>query len=139
MVPIDRQMTPEILIDGSNVLFWRGGQADSALPALVVRALIARRFAPVVIFDASVGRHMGPSALEALALSAKVVVAPAGTPADALLLEACGRGRAQIVSNDRFRAWHRQFPGLQNVWLVTGRVGKGGRIAFSKKLRAVPL
>jgi len=128
-----------ILVDGSNVLFWRGGHADGLGPALVLRALRARRFSPVVYFDHSIGRHLGTGALDALAGLAQVVIAPRGTPADALLLRECAHGRFQIVSNDRYRTWRVAHPGLRADWLVTGRVGKGGKVGFSRKLRKVPL
>jgi hypothetical protein len=132
-------MCAEILVDGSNVLFWQGGLALADVPERVVRALIARRFAPVVYFDNSIGRHMGQVALLRLEALTQVSVASAGTPADALLLAACGNGRRQIVSNDRFRTWRDDHPQLQSRWLVTGRIGKGGRVEFSKKLRPAPL
>ncbi len=128
-----------ILIDGSNVMYWRGDQADVCVVRLVVGALTARRFAPTVYFDHSIGQT--PAALAAAVGLAEgdVIVAPRGTPADPLLLSASDAGRVQIVSRDRFRAWHAAFPGLRASWLVTGEIGKGGRVSFSKKLRAAPL
>lgn len=132
-------MSLGILVDGSNVLFWLGGQANSTVPEQVVRALCARRFAPRVYFDHSISRHMSAGDLDAVAALAEVVVAPRGTPADALLLDICAKERLQIVSNDRFAAWRGAYPALRNSALVTGRVGKGGRVEFSKKLRPAPL
>tara|TARA_R110000850_G_scaffold8818_5_gene32422 strand:- start:18 stop:416 length:399 start_codon:yes stop_codon:yes gene_type:complete len=132
-------MVTTILVDGSNVLFWQGGVAQADVPERVVRALIARRFAPLVYFDNSIGRHIGQAALVRLETLAQVRVATAGTPADALLLKACEKGRIQIVSNDRFRTWRDDHPQLQAAWLVTGRIVRGGRVEFSKKLRPAPL
>jgi hypothetical protein len=132
-------MIGKILIDGSNVLFWRGGHPCAELPARVTRALMARRFVPVVYFDHSIGRHMTPDAVRRLEELARVIVAPAGTSADALLLEACAFGRIQIVSNDRFQVWRSAHPMLRADWCVTGRTGKAGRVSFSKKLRPAPL
>lgn len=129
----------QILIDGSNVLFWRAGQAQRDVPLLVVRALVARRFAPVVYFDHSVFQHIGQDGLDDLASEVQVIIAPRGTPADALLLGACDQGRIQIVSCDRYREWRTQHPRLRADWLVSGRIARGGRVSFSKKLRAVPL
>jgi hypothetical protein len=128
-----------ILVDGSNVLFWRGGCAQAEVPALVVRALIARRFAPVLYFDNSIQRHLTQEHLARLASLAPQIIAPAGTSADAMLLGACDTGRLQIVSADRFRGWRRQYPSLRNDWLVTGRIEKGGGVNFSKKLKSAPL
>lgn len=130
-------MSAHIAIDGSNVLFWRGGQKMPDVPELVTRALIARRFGPVVYFDHSIHRHMPSEALDALAAIAPVVIAAKGTPADALLIDTIGQG--QIVSNDRFRDWRAQVPQIRNDLLVTGSIGKGGRVCFSKKLRPAPL
>lgn len=129
----------QILVDGSNVLFWRGEQAQADVPDLVVRALVQRRFAPVVYFDNTVTRYLSADALAHLGEVARVHVAPRGTPADALLLAACCAGRVQIVSCDRFSAWRKDHPRLRADWLVTGGVERGGRISFSKKLRAAPL
>jgi hypothetical protein len=129
----------KILLDGSNVLFWRGVQADAALPALVARALIARRFSPHVIFDHSVWRHMGAPEIEGLRAFVEVTTAPRGTPADAMLLARSKQGQCQIVSRDQFRAWRAQHPALRRDWVVTGQIGKGGRVSFSKKLRPAPL
>ncbi|MEP3675261.1 hypothetical protein [Sulfitobacter sp.] len=130
-------MRTHISIDGSNVLFWQVGQKRGDLPAVVARALIARRFAPVVYFDHSIGRHMSRCQLDALAELVPIVIADKGTPADILLLETIAQG--QIISNDRFRDWRAQFPQLRNDRLVTGRIEQGGRVAFSKKLRPAPL
>lgn len=128
-----------ILVDGSNVLFWRAGQAQRDVPALVISALKARRFAPVLYFDHSIHRHLGEGDLAALAADAEVIIAPRGTPADALLLEACAQGRIQIVSCDRYQTWRSCHPGLRRDWLVSGRIEKGGRVSFSKTLRAAPI
>lgn len=130
-------MRAHISVDGSNVLFWCGGQKRADAPEAVTRALIARRFAPVVYFDHSIHRHMPQSSLDALAALAPVVIADKGTPADTLLLETVAQG--QIVSNDRYRDWRAKVPHLRNSSLVTGHIGKGGRVCFSKKLRPAPL
>ncbi len=129
----------KILLDGSNLLYWRGGAVQPDLPQIVVGALVARRYKPVVYFDNTIRRHMADEALAALWRLAVVHIAPRGTPADALLLEACVQGRLQIVSHDRFESWRARYPALRRDWLVTGRIGKGGRVSFSKKLRRVPL
>ncbi|WP_170151166.1 NYN domain-containing protein [Sulfitobacter guttiformis] len=129
----------QIFVDGSNVLFWRGGQADRDVPLLVIQALLRRRFQPVVYFDHSIGRHLSKDDLAALSNVAQVVIAPRGTPADALLLAAAAQERIQIVSCDRFRDWRPDQPQLRMKWLVTGRIEKGGQVSFSKKLKPAPL
>ena len=132
-------MSASIILDGSNILFWRGGHAQSNAPQVIVGALRARRFAPHVIFDNSIKRYLGQVEIGQLLQLAQVTIAPRGTPADALLLQASQQGRIQIVSNDRFRAWRKDHPQLRMNWLVTGSIGKGGRANFSKKLRPAPL
>jgi hypothetical protein len=129
----------KILIDGSNVLYWRGGIADRQAPGIIARALIARRFAPFVYLDHSIHRHTQTEDLAELARSTEVIIAPSGTPADVLLLDACASGRYQIVSADRFEVWRSEYPRMRRDWLVTGRIGKGGHVSFSKKLRSAPL
>lgn len=129
----------EILVDGSNVLFWQGGHAQSGAPLLVIGALKARRFVPSVYFDHSVHRHLNEEDLNSLRSVAQVNIAPRGTPADGLLLDACAQGRIQIVSCDKYQAWRSSHPRLRRYWLVSGRIGKGGRVSFSKTLRAAPL
>jgi hypothetical protein len=129
----------KILIDGSNVLFWHAGQPDPDAPMQVFRTLVARRYAPVIYFDHTIHRYLAQSDLERFAGHADTVIVPRGTSADGALLQACENGRFQIVSADRFRAWRCQYPNLRGRWLVTGRIEKGGRASFSKKLRPVPL
>ncbi|MCX7567852.1 hypothetical protein OS189_16020 [Sulfitobacter sp. F26169L] len=132
-------MSVRILVDGSNVLYWRGGQADVAAPEMVVAALTARRFSPVIYFDNSIRLYADQATLNRLETLAPVIIAPGGTQADALLLGDCGQGRIQIVSNDRFRTWRAEHPRLRGDWLVTGSIAKRGRVCFSKKLRPAPL
>ena len=125
----------QILMDGSNILFWHANLAQPDVVVRVAQALTARRFVPVVYFDHSIARYMEIAAHLDVA---QTVVAPQGTPADALLLEACQNGRIQIVSNDRFADWQQDHPRLRADWRVTGRIGKGGKVSFSKKLKPAP-
>lgn len=134
-----RDMNGRIFIDGSNVVFWRGGQRDAAMPLLVTRALLARRFVPTVYFDHSIHRHLTQDMLGEVSAQAQVIVAPKGMQADALLLEAAIGTQIQIVTNDHFHDWRKTYPQLRTDTLVTGRIGKGGLVQFSKKLRAVPI
>lgn len=129
------------MVDGSNLLFWRGQQPDVGTVCLVVAALRAKGFSPVVYFDHSVTRL---TAVEALPVSLGLPldalhIAARGTPADPLLLAHADGERLQIVSRDRFRQWVRAFPRLRGDWLVTGRIEKGGRVSLSKKLKRPPI
>ncbi len=129
----------EILVDGSNVLFWRGGQAQREALVLVIGALNLRRFAPSVYFDHSIYGYLSASDLATLNVLSQIIVAPGGTPADALLLDACDHGRIQIVSCDKYQDWQSKHPRMRRDWRVSGRIEKGGRVSFSKTLRAAPL
>ena len=131
-------MTRAIFIDGSNCLFWQSGQRREDAPLLITRALIARRFAPVVYFDNSIRLHLGGPTLDSLAALAQVIVVPKGSQADPHLIETALAAQCQIVTNDRFHDWRKIYPRLRNDTLVTGQIAKGGRVQFSKKLRPAP-
>ena len=127
-----------ILIDGSNVLHWTGGP-DIETVATVVADLKGRGLRPVVWFDANAGylvddRYLGPTALARLLhLPARqVFVAPKGTPADPLILEAAVALQAQVVTNDRYRDWLDVHPvAAERGRLVRGRAnGQGGELRF---------
>ncbi|WP_299566766.1 hypothetical protein [uncultured Sulfitobacter sp.] len=130
-----------LLVDGSNVLYWRGAGPDMETVRLVTDALRMRGHVPLVLFDHSVGRIRGDRALhDALDLRADAVrVMPRGTPADGALLAHADAEGLQIVSRDRFRVWASEVPNLRRNWLVTGRIEKGGRVSLSKKLRRPPV
>lgn len=117
-----------ILIDGSNVLHWRGGIADIATVADLVRSLEETGYRPGVVFDANIGYKIADRFLndrqlaKVLALPVKqILVAPKGTPADAYLLQAARDMDAPIITNDRFRDWAEDFPELtQESRLIQG-------------------
>lgn len=103
----DRQ---DIAIDGTNVLYWDGEVAELASLRLVVNALLKRKFAPVVFLDASSRHHLKDKSLtekdfaKALGLPQnRVMVCPAGTEADAFLLQYAKENDMPVVSNDQFR------------------------------------
>lgn len=129
----------EILVDGSNVLYWRGGQAQCEVLKFVVGALIQRRFAPSIYFDHSIHNYLPADKFATLNELSQIIIAPPGTPADALLLGACDNGRIQIVSCDKYQDWQSKHPHMRRDWRVSGRIGKGGRVSFSKTLRAAPI
>ena len=101
---------------------------------LVIEKLVAAGFEPVIWFDANVGylvadRYMNPYKLsQALHYPEnRIYVAPKGTPADPLLIQAATDLSAPIVSNDRFRDWKEQFPQVDQAELfLRGEIVKGG-------------
>lgn len=118
-----------ILIDGSNVMHWNGGDPDLLVVRSVARALSTKGYHVGVIFDANAGykladRYMNDAALaKALGLNEKqIMVAPKGHPADGFLLQAARDMDAPIVTNDRFRDWQADFPEVA----VPGRLIHGG-------------
>jgi hypothetical protein len=118
------QKTP-IVIDGSNVMHWRDETPQLALLLEVIALLVARGFAPGVVFDANagyklVGRYLGDRALaRMLSLPEdRVLVVPKGTPADHYVLSAARDLGAQVVSNDRFRDWAEAHPEVREPGFV---------------------
>lgn len=115
--PTARSERQKILVDGSNVLHWGGMGPEIATLHEVLQKIDEQGLEPVVYFDANVGYLIGEKWLGAGPLARKlglgyrnVIVADSGTPADPLLLEASRRSGARVVSNDRYRDWHGQFP-----------------------------
>lgn len=112
----DRSTRP-ILIDGSNVMYWKNETPDLEVVRNLVAALEENGHPAGVVFDANVGykigdRYMNDAALaDLLGVSVEqVLVSPKGTPADRFLLQASRDMDAPIVSNDRFRDWADEFP-----------------------------
>jgi len=106
-----------ILVDGSNVLFWKAEQPHLSTVREVLNTLTARGFMPGVMFDANIGYKIGNRYLDDLELAqmlnlpeAQVLVVPKGTPADKYLLQAAKSFGVQVVTNDRFRDWAQDHP-----------------------------
>ncbi len=115
--PTDRQ----IVIDGTNVMYWNGAADLSTLTA-VVHSLKARRFLPYVFLDASSRHHLGDKTLnergfaKALGLHrSRVMVCPAETEADVFILKFARQEGLPILSNDRFRDRAQQAKGIKMV------------------------
>lgn len=112
-----RQRSGALIIDGSNVMYWRDGVPKIETVAEVLQHLIALGFKPGVIFDANAGYlfadgYRGDRAIgKILGLPLdRVMVVPKGTPADPYILQAARDMKARIISNDRFRDWQGDFP-----------------------------
>ncbi|MGD9918564.1 MAG: hypothetical protein AB7U46_11120 [Paenirhodobacter sp.] len=124
-----RGKAPVILIDGSNVLYWR----DNAPSLVPLQELVARLrqegFSPGVVFDANVGyrlegRYRDDADLaRRLGLPAeRVLVVPKGQPADPVILAVAKENGARIVTNDRYRDWAAAHPEVAEP----GRLIRGG-------------
>jgi Zc3h12a-like Ribonuclease NYN domain len=119
----------EIVIDGTNVMYWDGEAADLSTLRVVVDDLSRRGYAPVVFLDASSRHHLKDKSLnensfaKALGLpQTQVMVCPAKTEADAFILKFAREQGLPVVSNDRFGDRHEQTKGLK---LVKGVIARG--------------
>ncbi len=123
----------QIIVDGSNVMYWKDGEPrlDSVLE--VVLKLKALGFTPGVMFDANVGYLLMGDFKNDAAMSEllrlpkdRVLVAPRGTTADEMILQAARDLGARIVTNDRFRDWAESYPEVTDPgFLIQGRYQQG--------------
>ena len=118
----------DIVIDGTNVLYW-DGDPDIRTLRDVVDQLMAKGLHPFVFLDASTRHHLGDTSLsekgfaKALGLPhSHVIVCPAKTEADEFILEFAKERGLPIVSNDRFGDRAKQAKGLK---LIKGVVAGG--------------
>lgn len=128
---------PWVLIDGSNVMHWNGGEPQLATVLEVMAALRLRGFRMGVVFDANAGyrlggRHMDDAHMARLLglPEQRVLVAPKGTPADPILLQTARDLRARIVSNDRYRDWQASHPELEVPGYLIRGYYREGRLAL---------
>jgi len=121
-----------IVVDGSNVMHW-GGDPSAPTIAKVVDALENKGFAPIVIFDASVGyrlsdRYMNERTLAPMInmAASRVYVVHKGVVADEVILDFATTHDLRIVTNDRYKDWSVQFPLIKKKGrLVKGTVKEG--------------
>lgn len=112
----------EIVIDGTNVMYWDGNEPALATLRGVVDTLTKRGFHPYVFLDASSRHHLKDKSLSekkfatVLGLHAsRVMVCPAGTEADVFILKFAKSQSLSIVSNDRFGDRAQQAKGIKLV------------------------
>jgi hypothetical protein len=118
-----------IIVDGSNVLYWRDNTPDLATLRAVLDQLTAQGYAPGVVFDANAGYRVAGRYQDHHAMGQRiglpedrVMVAPRGEPADPIILAAARDLDAPIVSNDRFRDWADSHPEIRRPGrLIRGR------------------
>lgn len=128
--------TNAIVVDGSNVMHW-GGEPSSRVIAKTVYELENRGFAPIMIFDASVGyrlsdHYMTPRALAPLVNMAmnRVYVVHKGVVADEVILDFATEHDLRIVTNDRYLDWSVQFPLVKKKGRLVKGTMKEGNIIF---------
>lgn len=129
----EKAKADHVIVDGSNVLFWRDGEPDLQAVREVVDRLIAAELVPGVMFDANAGYlvadYYWDDAEFALALDVspeRVLVVPKGEPADATILRAAREMGARVVSKDKFRDWADEYPEVErDGFLIKGGFRKG--------------
>jgi hypothetical protein len=122
-----------IVVDGSNVLYWKDGTPQIETVKEVVNHLTRQGFTPGVVFDANVGYKIADRYYHDWALGKllgltddRVMVVAKGTPADQFILAAAHDLGARIVTNDRYRDWLETNPGAAKAgYLVRGGFKEG--------------
>ncbi|MEM7547581.1 MAG: hypothetical protein AAF367_18800 [Pseudomonadota bacterium] len=118
----------EVVIDGSNIMYWKAGEPGIAAVRDVLARLAADRIKAGVMFDANAGYLLAGGYLDDKALARalglprdRVMVVPKGTQADPFILTAARDRGARVVTNDRFRDWAETFPEVRNKgFLIKG-------------------
>lgn len=118
-----------IVVDGSNVLYWKDETPRIEAVREVVDHLSRLGFKVGVVFDANAGylisgryRHDREMGSLLGTPKAEVLVVPKGTPADPYILAAARDHGARIVTNDRYRDWVEEHPEIRNP----GHLIRGG-------------
>ncbi|MCR8827524.1 NYN domain-containing protein [Pseudosulfitobacter koreensis] len=124
---------PPVILDGSNVMYWKTQAPDLAPVRDVIATLRAHGLTPAVIFDANAGHllqgrywHHADFAKALNLPESHVLVVDKGTPADPLILQAARDQGARIVTNDRYRDWLKTYPEARKPGhLIRGGYAKG--------------
>lgn len=111
----------EVVIDGTNVIYW-DGEADLRSLRSLVAYLVAKDIWPFVFLDASTRHHLKDTSLtkrtfaKALGLpESRVMVCPAQSEADAFILKFAKEQELPVISNDRFGDRPKQAKGLKLI------------------------
>jgi hypothetical protein len=119
--------SPILLLDGSNIMHWRGGAPDLAPVREVIAQVALRGYTPGVVFDANAGYKLEgrylhhPMLARELGLpQTRVMVVNKGEVADGLILQVARDHGARVISNDRFRDWADDFPEVAKPGFVIG-------------------
>ena len=118
-LPAKPRRASQVILDGSNVMYWRDGKPDIGTVRAVLDLAAARGMTPGVVFDANAGyllfdKYVGDRAFAKILKLPRdrILVVPKGTPADPTILTAARDLGARVISNDRFRDWVEDFPEL---------------------------
>ncbi len=118
-----------VVIDGSNVAYEE--QSDDSKPKIenlhLAIAAMRRQYDDVVaIVDAALRHHIDrPQELEEMLKRQNVRQAPADTAADYFVLQIADQLGADVLSNDTFRQYHKQWPWIEHrripYMIINGR------------------
>ncbi|WP_298911332.1 hypothetical protein [uncultured Aliiroseovarius sp.] len=138
-----RQVKPRVVVDGSNVMYWKDNTPSPKPLRDVVEHLTQLGYAPRFFFDANagyllLGKYIGEREFEQrLGLPKNsVIVVPKGTIADEAILRAARSYSCQIVTNDRYRDWAERYPEVSKPGYL--RQGKYRSDELVLKLDPVP-
>jgi hypothetical protein len=122
-----------VVVDGSNVMHWKGKGPDLSAVQEVIKELKRRGHTPGVIFDANAGykllgrySHDGEMARMLHLPPKQAMVVDKGAVADQWILAAARELGARIVTNDRFRDWAETHPEVvEPGFLIRGEFRNG--------------
>lgn len=131
--PARRGRQTHVILDGSNVMHWLGNGPTLDTVRAVLTEATSRGLTPGVIFDANAGHLLFGRYVDdddfarLLGLPRdRVLVVPAGTPADPTILAAARDLGARVITKDRFRDWAADFPEVGRPgFLVPGGLRDG--------------
>ncbi len=107
-----------IVVDGSNVAYEEktgDGKPRVANLKLALDTLCRQYGTVIVIVDAALHHTIDqPDELEELLDDQTVRQAPAETPADYFILQTADSLGAEVLSNDTFRQYHKQWPWIEH-------------------------
>lgn len=118
-----------IVIDGSNILFWKDNTPNIDTVKAVIKHLKAQGYSPGAVFDANIGYKIMDRYVDDAELAVmlglppdRTLVVPKGSIADQTVLEAARSLGAKVLTNDRYRDWAEEFPEVE----APGHLIKGG-------------
>ncbi len=124
-----------IVLDGSNVMYWKGGTPEIETVSEVLARVTDLGYAPGVVFDANAGhllfgryRHDHYLSKTLNLKESHVMVVPKGTPADPYILTAARDMGAQIVTNDQYRDWADEYPEIATKGHLIKGSYRGGEV-----------
>jgi hypothetical protein len=124
-----RKPTHPVILDGSNVMYWRDNTPQVATVQDVLRKVTELGYQPGIMFDASAGYGLAGRYLDDRDFAQlfrlpenRVIVVHKGTVADEVILQAARDLDARIVTNDRYRDWQDRFPEIA----TPGHLVRGG-------------